>query len=126
MASAKQAALDGWVNANYFYYTIDNWQPLNEGKPPSNGLIRWHASVTCITIRQNALQFFAKCKDLRPVACISPLHTVVTNLSPSNPKTSSLLKIWLVYRVMTIGGLFGTIEFKCFKVCYSYVRLSGP
>ena len=114
MASAKQAALDGWVNANYFYYTIDNWQPLNEGKPPSNGLIRWHASVTCITIRQNALQFFAKCKDLRPVACISPLHTVVKNLCLSNQKTQ-------VYKVLTIVGFLVTIESKCFKSCYSYI-----
>ena len=38
--------LDGWVNVNYFYYTIDNWQALDEGKPPSNGLIRWHAAIS--------------------------------------------------------------------------------
>ena len=36
----------GWVNANYFYYTMDNWQALCEGKPPSNGLIRWHAAIS--------------------------------------------------------------------------------
>ena len=25
---------------------MDNWQALCEGKPPSNGLIRWHAAIS--------------------------------------------------------------------------------
>ena len=57
--------LDGWVNVNYFYYTIDNWQALDEGKPPSNGLIRWHAALRSAKLCNS----FAKCKDL-----LKPFH----------------------------------------------------
>lgn len=45
--SAKQAA---WVNANYFYYTIDNWQAKLR-QTLSNGLIPWHADAAPCTVQ---------------------------------------------------------------------------